>query len=40
MAFQFVGRHLDLEEEMLVRAGYAYQTAMDWHRKHPALPTD
>jgi amidase len=38
LAFQFVGRHL--EEEVLVRAGYAYQTATDWHRKHPALPTD
>ena len=36
LAFQFVGRHM--EEEMLVRAGYAYQTATDWHRKHPALP--
>jgi amidase len=36
VAFQFVGRHL--EEEMLVRAGYAYETATDWHRKHPALP--
>jgi amidase len=33
LAFQFVGRHL--EEEVLVRAGYAYQTATDWHRKHP-----
>jgi amidase len=38
VAFQFVGRHL--EEEMLVRAGYAYQAATDWHRKHPALPAD
>jgi amidase len=38
VAFQFVGRHL--EEEMLVRAGYAYQTATDWHRKAPALPAD
>jgi amidase len=38
LAFQFVGRHL--EEEMLVRAGYAYQTATDWQRKHPVLPTD
>jgi amidase len=38
VAFQFVGRHL--EEEMLVRAGHAYQTATDWHRQHPALPTD
>lgn len=35
LAFQFVGRHL--EEEMLVRAGHAYQTATDWHRRHPAL---
>jgi amidase len=38
VAFQFVGRHF--EEEMLVRAGYAYQAATDWHRQHPALPTD
>jgi amidase len=35
MAFQFVGRHF--EEELLVRAGYAYQTATDWHREHPTL---
>lgn len=35
IAFQFVGRHL--EEEMLVRAGHAYQTATDWHRQHPRL---
>jgi amidase len=33
LAFQFVGRHL--EEAMLVRAGHAWQTATDWHRKHP-----
>jgi len=33
LAFQFVGRHL--EEEMLVRAGHAWQTATDWHRQHP-----
>ena len=38
VAFQFVGRYL--EEEMLVRAGYAYQTATDWHRQHPVLPID
>ncbi|MGC1408004.1 MAG: amidase [Acetobacteraceae bacterium] len=38
LAFQFVGRHL--EEEMLVRAGYAYQAATDWHRRHPALSAD
>jgi amidase len=37
LAFQFVGRHFD--EEMLVRAGYAYQTATDWHREHPTLTT-
>jgi len=35
LAFQLVGRHL--EEDLLVRAGYAWQTATDWHRKHPAL---
>jgi amidase len=38
VAFQFVGRHL--EEEMLVRAGFAYQTITDWHRRHPALRAD
>lgn len=38
VAFQFVGRHLD--EEMLVRAGHAYQSATDWHRQHPALPAE
>ncbi len=35
IAFQLVGRHL--EEELLVRAGHAYQTATDFHRRHPAL---
>jgi hypothetical protein len=24
-----------IAEAALVRAGYAYQTATDWHRKHP-----
>lgn len=38
VAFQLLGRHL--EEETLVRAGHAYQTATDWHRRHPALPAD
>jgi hypothetical protein len=28
-----------LGEGMLVRAGYAYPTATDWHRQHPALPS-
>lgn len=35
MAFQFVSRHF--EEALLVRAGWAWQQATDWHRKHPAL---
>ena len=35
IAFQFVARHFD--EELLVRAGWAYQQATDWHRQHPAL---
>jgi amidase len=38
IGFQFVGRHL--EEDMLVRAGYAYQSATDWHSRHPALAGD
>jgi amidase len=33
LSFQLVARHL--EEELLVRAGHAYQQATDWHRKHP-----
>jgi amidase len=33
LSFQLVARHLD--EELLVRAGHAYQQATDWHRKHP-----
>ncbi len=35
IAFQFVSRHF--EEELLVRAGWAYQQATDWHRQHPSL---
>ncbi len=35
VAFQFVGRHF--EEELLVRAGWAFQQATDWHRRHPAI---
>jgi amidase len=35
VAFQFVARHF--EEELLVRAGWAFQQATDWHRRHPAL---
>ena len=35
IAFQFVSRHF--EEDLLVRAGWAFQQATDWHRKHPEL---
>jgi len=35
LSFQFVGRQLD--ESLLVRAGYAYQQATDWHRRHPPV---
>ena len=35
LAFQFVAPHF--AEDMLGRAGYAYQKATDWHRKHPDL---
>lgn len=35
IAFQFVSRHF--EEDLLVRAGWAYQQATDWHRQHPEL---
>lgn len=35
IGFQFVARHF--EEEMLVRAGWHYQQATDWHRRHPPL---
>lgn len=35
IAFQFVSRHF--EEALLVRAGWDFQQATDWHTKHPAL---
>ena len=35
LAFQFVGRHF--EEDLLVRAGHAYQRETDWHRQHPRV---
>ncbi len=35
IAFQFVSRHF--EEDLLVRAGWHYQQATDWHRRHPTL---
>jgi len=37
IAFQFVAPHF--REDVLCRAGYAYQTATDWHRHHPKLVT-
>lgn len=35
VAFQLVGGHLS--EAMLCRAGYAFQKATDFHKRHPAL---
>jgi len=35
VAIQFVGRHF--EEDVLVRAGHAYQRETDWHHQHPAV---
>ncbi len=35
IAFQLVGRYL--EEDMLLRAGHAYQQATDWHTRHPKI---
>ena len=35
IGFQFVARHF--EEDLLVRAGWHYQQATDWHRRHPPL---
>lgn len=35
IAFQFVAPHF--AEDLLVRAGWAYQQATDWHRRHPDL---
>jgi amidase len=35
VAFQLVSRHFD--EQLLVRAGRAYQRETDWHRTHPQM---
>lgn len=35
VAFQLVGRHL--AEDVVIRAGRAYQRETDWHRRHPRL---
>ena len=34
IGFQLVGPHLS--EEVLLRAGHAFQQATDWHTRHPA----
>jgi amidase len=33
VSFQFVGRHFD--EQSVLRAGHAFQSVTDWHRRHP-----
>ena len=35
LGLQLVGAHL--AEALLIRAGYAFQQATDWHAHHPAL---
>ena len=35
IAIQFVARHF--EEDLLVRAGHAYQRETDWHNTHPVV---
>ena len=35
IGFQLVGPHLG--EDVLLRAGHAYQQATDWHTRHPSL---
>ncbi len=35
MGFQLVGKHLS--EDLLLRAGHAYQSSTDWHARHPVL---
>jgi amidase len=35
IGFQLVGKHLS--EDLLLRAGHAFQSITDWHARHPAL---
>ena len=35
LGFQLIGR--DFSEDLLLRAGHAYQQETDWHRRHPAM---
>jgi amidase len=36
LALQLVAR--PFEEELLLRAGHAYESATEWHRRHPPDP--
>ena len=36
LALQLVAR--PFEEELLLRAGHAYESATEWHRRHPTDP--
>ena len=35
IGFQLAGKHLS--EDLLLRAGQAFQSITDWHTRHPAL---
>jgi amidase len=35
VGFQIVGRHM--EEDLVLRAGYAFQQATDWHKRRPPV---
>jgi amidase len=35
IAFQLVSRHM--EEDLLLRAGHAFQLATDWHKRTPSI---
>ena len=35
IGFQLVGKHLS--EDLLLRAGYSFQSITDWHARHPPL---
>jgi amidase len=35
IGFQLVGKHLS--EDLLLRAGYSFQSITDWHTRHPPL---
>jgi amidase len=35
VGFQIVARHM--EEALVLRAGYAFQQATDWHKRRPPI---